>query len=150
MSTLDVQLSKPSYIADEYGRFGGEFGGRFVPETLVPALDELEQAYNDARIDPEFQRELNYLGEHYVGRPTALYFAEKMTAELGGARIYLKREDLAHTGAHKINNARSIFFFGWVGHFQLEMLGRIKRSQIIKTDAVTRFFRIFKIDLVDF
>ncbi len=105
MSTLDVQLSKPSYIADEYGRFGGEFGGRFVPETLVPALDELEQAYNDARIDPEFQRELNYLGEHYVGRPTALYFAEKMTAELGGARIYLKREDLAHTGAHKINNA---------------------------------------------
>jgi tryptophan synthase beta chain len=105
MSLLNTDFSKPSYVADEYGRFGGEFGGRFVPETLVPALDELEQAYEEARRDPEFQRELNYLAKHYVGRPTALYFAEKMTAELGGARIYLKREDLAHTGAHKINNA---------------------------------------------
>ena len=105
MSLLETDLTKPSYIADEFGRFGGEFGGRFVPETLVPALDELEQAYNDARNDPEFIRELSYLGAHYVGRPTPLYYAEKMTDELGGARIFLKREDLAHTGAHKINNA---------------------------------------------
>jgi tryptophan synthase beta chain len=105
MSLVNADMLKPSYVADEFGRFGGEFGGRFVPETLVPALDELEKAYNDARVDPEFQRELNDLATHYVGRPTPLYFAEKMTNELGGAQIYLKREDLAHTGAHKINNA---------------------------------------------
>jgi tryptophan synthase beta chain len=105
MSLLNTSEAKPSYVADEFGRFGGEFGGRFVPETLVPALDELEQAYDAAKRDPEFQRELAFLGAHYVGRPTPLYFAEKMTKELGGAQIYLKREDLAHTGAHKINNA---------------------------------------------
>jgi len=105
MSLLNIDLPKPTYVVDEFGRFGGEFGGRFVPETLVPALDELEQAYAEARLDPKFQQELNYLGQHYVGRPTAMYFAEKMTNELGGARIFLKREDLAHTGAHKINNA---------------------------------------------
>ncbi len=93
------------YTADAQGRFGGRFGGRFVPETLVPALDELESAYNAARVDPAFWAEFNHFADRFVGRPTPLYFAEKMTAELGGARIYLKREDLAHTGAHKINNA---------------------------------------------
>ena len=93
------------YVADEQGRFGGEYGGRFVPETLMPALDELTEAYAAAKVDPEFQKQWDYYCKNYVGRPTPLFFAEKMTEELGGARIYLKREDLAHTGAHKINNA---------------------------------------------
>jgi tryptophan synthase beta subunit len=83
----------------------GEFGGRYIPETLVGAHEELERAYDEARRDPSFQAELNYLNKHYVGRPTALYLAERLTRECGGARIWLKREDLAHTGAHKINNA---------------------------------------------
>ena len=94
-----------SYVADEFGRFGGEFGGRFVPETIIPALDELTTEYEKAKADPAFQAEWEYYAKNYVGRPTPLYFAEKMTRELGGAQIYLKREDLAHTGAHKINNA---------------------------------------------
>jgi tryptophan synthase beta chain len=92
-----------SSIADESGHFG-QFGGRFVPETLVPALDELGERYDKARTDPAFQRDLDYYLREYVGRPTALTFAEKMTEQLGGAKIYLKREDLCHTGAHKINN----------------------------------------------
>ena len=83
----------------------GEFGGRYIPETLVGAHEELEIAYNEARRDPAFQAELDDLNAHYVGRPTPLYFAERLTRECGGARIWLKREDLAHTGAHKINNA---------------------------------------------
>jgi len=83
----------------------GEFGGRYIPETLVGAHEELEEAYLAARADPAFREELAYLLRHYVGRPTPLYFAERMTRECGGARIWLKREDLAHTGAHKINNA---------------------------------------------
>ncbi|MCC6960719.1 MAG: tryptophan synthase subunit beta [Dehalococcoidia bacterium] len=83
----------------------GEFGGRYIPETLVAAHEDLEAAYNEARRDPEFQRELDDLLRHYVGRKTPLYFAERLTRECGGARIWLKREDLAHTGAHKINNA---------------------------------------------
>ncbi len=90
-------------IADELGHFG-QFGGRFVPETLIPALDDLAEKYAEAQADPTFQAELDYLLKEYVGRATPLYFAEKMTAELGGPKIYLKREDLAHTGAHKINN----------------------------------------------
>src|SRR5690625_2771914 len=85
------------------GRFG-PFGGRYVPETLIPALDELEQAYTAARKDDAFQRELDYYLTHYVGRPTPLYYARRLTAHAGGAAIYLKREDLTHTGAHKINN----------------------------------------------
>ena len=93
------------YVADAQGRFGGEFGGRFVPETIIPALDELTAAYALARADPAFQAEFDYYAKNYVGRPTPLFYAEKMTRELGGAKIYLKREDLAHTGAHKINNA---------------------------------------------
>ncbi len=91
-------------LPDEMGHFG-PFGGRFVPETLMPALEELESAYSAAQSDEEFQAELKTLALHYVGRPTPLYYAESLTRELGGARIYLKREDLAHTGAHKINNA---------------------------------------------
>jgi tryptophan synthase beta chain len=83
----------------------GPFGGRFVPETLIPALEELERAYLDSRRDREFQREFSALLSTYVGRPTPLYFAAGFTKHLGGAKIYLKREDLAHTGAHKINNA---------------------------------------------
>ncbi|MBM7540892.1 tryptophan synthase subunit beta [Amphibacillus cookii] len=89
---------------NETGHFGS-FGGRFVPETLMPAVIELEQAYKQASEDPEFQKEFNYYLKKYVGRETPLYFAERLTKALGGAKIYLKREDLNHTGAHKINNA---------------------------------------------
>jgi len=89
---------------DEKGRYG-EFGGRFVPETLVYALEELESAFKQALDDPDFLNLFNYYAKHYIGRPTPLYFAERLTNYLGGARIYFKREDLAHTGAHKINNA---------------------------------------------
>jgi tryptophan synthase beta subunit len=83
----------------------GEFGGRYIPETLVAAHEELERAYAEAKADPAFTAELEHLHKHYVGRPTPLYFAERLTRDCGGARIWLKREDLAHTGAHKINNA---------------------------------------------
>jgi tryptophan synthase beta chain len=88
---------------DGRGRFG-EFGGRFVAETLMPLILELETAWEAAKIDPEFQSELDYYLKHYVGRPSALWFAERLTRELGGAKIYFKREELNHTGAHKINN----------------------------------------------
>ncbi|HJT22743.1 MAG TPA: tryptophan synthase subunit beta [Nitrospira sp.] len=91
-------------LPDKRGRFGS-YGGRYVPETLMPALLELEQEYAKAKKDRRFQAEFaNYL-KHYVGRPTPLYFASRLTKRLGGAKIYLKREDLCHTGAHKINNA---------------------------------------------
>ena len=86
------------------GRFGA-YGGQFVPETLMPALAELEMAFDAARADAGFASELADLAAHYSGRPTPLYFARRLTDECGGAKIYLKREDLAHTGAHKINNA---------------------------------------------
>ncbi len=89
---------------DAGGHFG-PYGGVFVPETLMTALEELAREYAAARKDPEFRRELNQLLAEFVGRPTPLYFAERLTAHLGGAKIYLKREDLLHTGAHKINNA---------------------------------------------
>jgi tryptophan synthase beta chain len=90
-------------VADPLGHFG-TFGGRYVPETLIPALDELAERYEAARHDAAFQAEFEGLLRDYVGRETPLTFADKMTAELGGAKIYLKREDLCHTGAHKINN----------------------------------------------
>ena len=89
---------------DQAGHFG-IYGGRFVPETLIPALEELEDVYNRAKNDPNFIDEFNYYLKHYVGRPTSLYFAERLTKHIGGPKIYLKREDLCHTGAHKINNA---------------------------------------------
>lgn len=91
-------------LPDSLGRFG-EYGGRFVPETLMPAVYELESAYREVMADEEFHSELNDLLKSFVGRPTELYFAKNLTNKLGGAQIYLKREDLSHTGAHKINNA---------------------------------------------
>jgi len=83
----------------------GQYGGRFVPETLIPALEELEKGFKNAMEDNNFKQEFNQLLRNYVGRPTPLYFAKRLTKYLGGAKVYLKREDLAHTGAHKINNA---------------------------------------------
>ena len=91
-------------LPDAHGHFG-PYGGRYVPETLMHPLMELETEYFRAQQDPEFQRELSYYLREFVGRPSPLYFAERLTRELGGAKIYLKREDLLHTGAHKINNA---------------------------------------------
>ncbi|HKZ57121.1 MAG TPA: tryptophan synthase subunit beta [Thermodesulfovibrionales bacterium] len=91
-------------MPDKRGYFG-IYGGRFVPETLMPALKELEDAFLRSKKDKEFQKELSHLQKTYIGRPTPLYFARRFTERLGGAKVYLKREDLAHTGAHKINNA---------------------------------------------
>ncbi|MBB3138192.1 tryptophan synthase beta chain [Rhizobium pisi] len=88
---------------DEDGRFG-IYGGRFVAETLMPLILDLQDEWSKAKNDPAFQAELKYLGAHYIGRPSPLYFAERLTAELGGAKIYFKREELNHTGSHKINN----------------------------------------------
>ena len=96
--------ARNKHLPDERGYFG-QFGGKFVPETLMPALSELEQAYREAQADPEFSREFERFCRDYVGRPTPLYPAERLSAKIGGATILLKREDLAHTGAHKINNA---------------------------------------------
>jgi len=101
-----TKIDKPNSFRngpDERGHFG-IFGGRFVAETLMPLILSLEQAYKDAKADPTFQSELDYFLKHYVGRPSPLYFAERMTEHLGGAKIYFKRDELNHTGAHKINN----------------------------------------------
>ncbi len=101
-----TKIDKPnSYGAgpDERGHFG-MFGGRFVAETLMPLILSLEQAYKHAKSDPSFQTELDHFLKHYVGRPSPLYYAERMTEHLGGAKIYFKRDELNHTGAHKINN----------------------------------------------
>jgi len=95
--------SKDIKFPDARGHYG-QFGGKYVIETLMPALESLEQLYEEARNDPKFQSDLKYYLREYVGRPTPLFFAERLTKFLGGARIYLKREDLNHTGAHKINN----------------------------------------------
>ena len=109
MSPVSGSLSQPvsgvpvSAVPDERGRFG-EFGRRYVPETLMYALDQLTAAYEDAQQDPEFDRQLRDLLKNFVGRPNPLYFAERLTEKCGGAQIYFKREDLNHTGAHKINN----------------------------------------------
>src|SRR5437660_9833160 len=92
-----------SSVPDAHGRFG-PYGGRYVPETLMFALRQLTEQYEHAREDPEFQGQFDYYLRHFVGRPSPLYFAERLTQQAGGARIYLKREDLNHTGAHKINN----------------------------------------------
>ena len=88
---------------DEKGRFG-IYGGRFVSETLMPLILELEEEYEKAKTDQSFWDEMNHLWTHYVGRPSPLYFAEGLTKHLGGAKIYMKRDELNHTGAHKINN----------------------------------------------
>lgn len=105
---------------DKRGYFG-EFGGEFVPETLMSALEELTQAYLKARKDKEFKEELDYYLKSYAGRPTPLYLAQRLTKRLRGAKIYLKREDLAHTGAHKINNTLG----------QILLAKRMKKSRII-------------------
>ncbi len=101
-----MQVNAPNSFRtgpDEHGHFG-QFGGRYVAETLMPLILELEQAYAAARADPAYAAELSSFLEHYVGRPSPLYFAERLTAQLGGAKIYFKRDELNHTGAHKINN----------------------------------------------
>src|SRR5207245_6297478 len=90
-------------LPDARGRFGA-FGGRYVPETLIPALDELAREYEKARRDPRFKAELDSYFREYVGRPTPLYYAERLSKKLGGAKIDLKREGRRHTGAHKITN----------------------------------------------
>jgi len=100
---METELGSAGAWPDARGRFG-EFGGRFVPETLMHPVEELEQAYQAARGDGEFRRELDRLLKYFAGRPTPLFHARRLTEHLGGAQIYLKREDLLHTGAHKINN----------------------------------------------
>ena len=100
---LETSTEKDS-LPDENGRFG-PYGGSYVPETLYYPLKELEEAYNEAKLDHSFKSELHEMLRAFAGRPTELYFAERLTEKIGGARIYLKREDLLHTGAHKINNA---------------------------------------------
>src|SRR5688572_29099753 len=102
-SDLSPAGAVSTQVPDAAGRFGA-FGGRYVPETLTRALDQLTAEYDKARLDPQFAAELDDLFQHYVGRPSPLYFARRLSAECGGAQIWLKREDLNHTGAHKINN----------------------------------------------
>ena len=109
-----------SKLPDDRGYFG-DFGGRFLPETLMYALEELDREYRKAKADPEFHRLLNHYLREYVGRPTPLYFARRLTEYVGGAKIYLKREDLTHTGAHKINNT--------IGHALLTL--RMGKKRVI-------------------
>ncbi|MCA9996353.1 MAG: pyridoxal-phosphate dependent enzyme, partial [Anaerolineales bacterium] len=97
-------FATPTAVPDTHGKFG-PYGGQFVPETLMPALEELIAAYDEAKNDPDFIAEFNHLLKTYVGRPSPLTYAKRLSEKLGGAQIYLKREDLNHTGAHKINNA---------------------------------------------
>ena len=99
----ETQLNSFKTMPDENGRFGIH-GGRFVAETLMPLILQVEAAYNEAKTDPDFNAELLYFQKHYVGRPSPLYFAERLTEHYGGAKLYLKRDELNHTGAHKINN----------------------------------------------
>ena len=103
-ATADTPRLDRFSLPDAGGHFGG-YGGVFVPETLMTALQELGAAYEVARHDPAFQGDLKHHLKEFAGRPTELYFAERLTEHCGGAKIYLKREDLLHTGAHKINNA---------------------------------------------
>jgi len=107
-------------LPDRTGHFGA-YGGRFVPETLMPALDQLAREYDRAKRDPRFHQELAYYLKQYAGRPSPLYFAERLTQHFGGAKIYLKREDLNHTGAHKINNTLG----------QVLLAVRMKKQRII-------------------
>ena len=104
-TTIDPAAAPNSYRSgpDEQGFFG-IFGGRFVAETLMPLILELQDAYNAAKKDPEFAKALSFLNTHYSGRPSPLYLAERITRDLGGAKVYFKREELNHTGSHKINN----------------------------------------------
>jgi len=104
MSVISTEMINKESLPNGEGRFG-DFGGCYVPETLMTALKELGEEYDRAKIDPAFRAELVYQLKEFAGRPTGLYFAERLSEELGGAKIYFKREDLLHTGAHKINNA---------------------------------------------
>jgi len=113
-------MNSSNHLPDEHGHFG-KFGGRFVPETLVAALQELERTYNSIKNDRTFQQELQSLLFDYAGRPTPLYFAQRLTGKYGTGKIYLKREDLCHTGAHKINNT--------VG--QILLAKHLKKSRVI-------------------
>src|SRR5262252_3155706 len=113
-------MSSTATVPDATGHFG-PYGGRYAPETLMHPLKELEDEYARAQKDPEFQKELQYYLREFCGRPTPLYFAERLTRDLGGPKIYLKREDLLHTGAHKINNA--------IG--QILLAGRMGKTRII-------------------
>ncbi len=115
-----ISAAEEQLVPDAAGHFG-PYGGMFVPETLMPALQELETAYREASADLAFQSELDGLLRDFCGRPTPLYFAERLTSKLGGAKIYLKREDLLHTGAHKINNAMG----------QILLARRMGKSRII-------------------
>jgi tryptophan synthase beta chain len=105
---------------DDKGFFG-IFGGRYVAETLMPLILDLERAYDEARRDPAFQRELDGLNIHYGGRPSPLYFAERLTQHLGGAKVYFKRDELNHTGSHKINNCLG----------QIQLARRMGKTRII-------------------
>ncbi len=119
----EIATARPNSLRlgpDEHGRFG-EFGGRFVAETLMPLILQVEQAYEAARRDPAFQPELDAYLKDYVGRPSPLWFAERLTKQLGGARIYMKRDELNHTGSHKINNCMG----------QILLARRMGRTRII-------------------
>jgi hypothetical protein len=113
MNPSETQHAAPgeSNLPDLGGHFGA-YGGKFVPETLMSPLEELEHAYQEAQKDPAFETEFEVLMQHYVGRPTPLFQARRLSAHVG-AHIYLKREDLCHTGAHKINNGRVCSPSGW-------------------------------------
>ena len=120
MSTLTDALTTYRSGPDDHGQFG-LFGGRYVAETLMPLILDLEQAYNEAKSDPAFQAELDSLNTHYSGRPSPLYFAERLTEHFAGAKIYFKRDELNHTGSHKINNCLG----------QIQLAKRMGKTRII-------------------
>jgi tryptophan synthase beta chain len=120
MSTMTDALNTYRSGPDDHGHFG-LFGGRYVAETLMPLILDLEQAYNEAKSDPAFQAELDSLNAHYSGRPSPLYFAERLTEHFGGAKIYFKRDELNHTGSHKINNCLG----------QIQLAKRMGKTRII-------------------
>ena len=97
-------LNETAQPTNRAGRYGNDFGGQYIPETLMTELEKITAAFNTLKDDPQFKAELNDLLVNYANRPSLLYYAKNMTEDLGGAKIYLKREDLNHTGAHKINN----------------------------------------------
>ena len=126
--------------------FFGEYGGRFVPETLMTAVLELEQTYRTAKEDPEFQAEFEELLVQYVGRENPLYFAKRLTDYCGGAKIYLKREDLNHTGAHKINNSLGqVLLAKRMGKKKIiaEKEGRVTKAYILN-QAIYKYYEYIK------
>ncbi len=135
MQKTQVTTSEP----DEHGHWGA-FGGRYVPETLVAPLDELTSEFMRARADANFLRELNLLLRDYGGRPTPLFYAQRLTAHAGGAQIYLKREDLLHTGAHKINNAvgQALLARRMGKHRVIAETGAGQHGVATATNAITR------------